>query len=187
LQEQERLLLVGLLQGLERAPLQRQEQALLHGLVQTQVRGLLRQQERRLLRCEGRVRFRAQVQHREQALWRVNKRGLARGPGMALEQGLLQRQERLLLPALLRHPLRVPERRPFRGQGLPLPSGGRESARTKSKANMIMRLAQQTAERSWNLSSLGQRSQRSCKLTRRRGTCRFSSDTGLRVLGTAEF
>jgi len=56
-----RLLLVDLLQVLERVPLQRQERVLLLGLAQAQGRGPLRQQERRLLRCEGRALLRVQT------------------------------------------------------------------------------------------------------------------------------
>jgi hypothetical protein len=87
-----RLLLVGLLQGLEQAPLQRQEQVLLQGLVRSQVRGLLRQHERRLLRCEGRVQLRTQRQRREQVLLRLDElvpaRGLVIGPERVQERPL---------------------------------------------------------------------------------------------------
>jgi hypothetical protein len=121
LQEQRRLLLVGLWQGLEQAPLQRQEQVLLQGLVQAQVQGLLRQHERRLLRCEGRVLLRVQMQHREQALLRFDERAQARGPGIRPERG----QERPPHPAPYRRLLRVPEQGPHKGQALPQLSGGR--------------------------------------------------------------
>jgi len=70
-QEQERLLLVGLLQGLERAPLRRQEQVLLQGLAQAQVQGLSRQQERRLLRLLERGPERTLFRGREQSLLRA--------------------------------------------------------------------------------------------------------------------
>jgi len=122
LQEQGRLLLVDLLRRLERAPLRRQERVLLQGLVQTQVRGLLRQRERRLLRYEGRVRFRAQVQHRNLMLLGFEYRRLVRGPSMGPERWLSQRPERLPFPTLWR----PQERGPFRGQGLPQRSRGRE-------------------------------------------------------------
>ena len=121
MQQQERLLLVVLLQGLEQAPLQRQERVLLQGLVQTQVRGLLRQEERLLLRCEGRALFKVQKQNLQQALvWRP-----VRGPVIGPGRGLLQTQKRLLLPALLRRLLQVPEQGPLKGQALAQLSGRR--------------------------------------------------------------
>jgi len=116
-QEQGRLLLVGLLQRLERAPLRQQERVLLQGLVPAQVQGRSRQQARRWLRCEGRVRLKVRVQRGEQALLRCDGRVQTRGPGMGLERELLQRQERLLLMALLRRLLRVPEQGQLKGQG----------------------------------------------------------------------
>jgi hypothetical protein len=66
--EQERRLLVGLLQGLEQAPLRQQEWALLQDLVRAQVQGLLRQPERRLLQYEDRGLFRVRDKHPERAL-----------------------------------------------------------------------------------------------------------------------
>ena len=92
--------------------------------MRAQAQGLLRQQERRLRRCEGRVRLRMQVQRREQALARFDERGLVRGPVTGLELASLQRQVRLLLPVLKRRLLRMQERGPFRGQGLPQRYGG---------------------------------------------------------------
>jgi len=116
-----RLLLVDLLQVLERAPLQRQERVLLQCLVQAQVRGLLPQQERRLLRYEGRVRHGAQVQHREQALLRLAERGLVRGLVMGPERG----HERPLYPVPWRRLLQVPEQGSHKGQALAQLSGRR--------------------------------------------------------------
>ena len=100
LQGPERLLLIGLMRGLERAPLRRQERVLLQGLVQARVRVLLRQRERRLRRCEGRVQFRAQVRCRNLVLLGFEYRRLLRVPSMGLERWLLQWPERLQFPAL---------------------------------------------------------------------------------------
>ncbi len=121
LPEQGRLLLVGLLQRQERAPLQEQERVLLQNLVPAQVRGLLRQQERRLLRYQGWLRLRVQMQHWEPALLRFDERVLARGPVMKPERG----QERLLYPAPYRRLLRMSEQEPHKGQALGQWSGGR--------------------------------------------------------------
>ncbi len=120
-QEQGRLLLVGLLQGLEQAPLRQQEQVLLQDLVGTQVQGLSRQRERRRLRCEGRVLLRVQTQHPEQTLLRFDERAQARGPVIRPERG----KERPLYPAPQRRLLRMPEQGPHKGEALPQLSGVR--------------------------------------------------------------
>ena len=73
------------------------------------------------MRYEDRVRFRAQVLSRNQVLLGFEDRRLLRVPSMRPERWLLQWPERLLFPALSR----PQERRPFRGQGFPQPSGGR--------------------------------------------------------------
>ena len=67
------------------------------------------------------MRFRAQVQCRNQVLLGYEYRRPVRGPSMGPERWQLLWPERLLYPALCR-----PQGRgPFRGQGLPQPSGGR--------------------------------------------------------------
>ena len=81
------------------------------------------------MRYEDRVRFRAQVLSRNRVLLGYECRRPVRGPSMGPERLPLQRPERLRFPALLR----LQERGPFRGQGLPQPSRGREFARAKPK------------------------------------------------------
>jgi len=121
-QEQER----GLAQELERGQERGKERSLLQAEVQGLERVLLQGPARWLLRDENRVLFRAQEQHREQALLRFDERVPARGPVVRPERG----HERPLHLAPHRRLLRVPEQRPFRGQGLPQLSGGRPPGRS---------------------------------------------------------
>ena len=65
------------------------------------------------------------MQHPEQKPFRLDERVQARGPVIRPEREPLQWQERLLLPALLRRLLQVPEQGPLKGQGLPQLSGAR--------------------------------------------------------------
>ena len=65
------------------------------------------------------MRVWAQVQHPEEKLRRLDERGPMRYQVMGPERCLLLRPERSPFPALLRQPLRVPDK----GQGLPQPSG----------------------------------------------------------------
>ena len=123
LQEQERRLLRVLECGPERTLFRGLELTLLRALA----RNPLRHQDLRLLRYEGRVRFRTQVQHRNRVLLGFEYRGLVRRPSMEPELLPLRWLERLRFPALCR----PQERCPFRGQGLPPPSRGREFARAK--------------------------------------------------------
>ena len=123
LRKQERRLLWLLERGPERRLFRVQGRTLLR----KQARKPLRQQERRPLRYEGRVRVRTQVQHRNRVLLGFEYRGLVRRPGMEPELLPLRWLERLRFPALCR----PQERCPFRGQGLPPPSRGRELARAK--------------------------------------------------------
>jgi hypothetical protein len=81
------------------------------------------------------VRFRAQVQSRNQVQLGFQDRRLLRVPSMGPERPLLLRPERLPFPALLRRLLQVPEQGPYKGQALPLLSGGR-AHRGKSKCKM---------------------------------------------------
>ena len=82
------------------------------------------------MRYEDRVLVRAQVQCRNQVLLGYEYRRPVRGPSMGPERWLLQRQERMLCPALCR----PQERGPVRGQGLPQPCRGRWQVGTKSEA-----------------------------------------------------
>ena len=68
------------------------------------------------------MRFRVQVLNRDRALLRFEERGLVPGLVMVPERG----HERPLCPVPYRRPLRLQERGPFRGQGLPQPYRGRE-------------------------------------------------------------
>ena len=76
------------------------------------------------------MRVRVQEQHRELALLRFDERGLVRGLVIGLEREPLQWQERLLLPALLRRLLQVPEQGPLKGQALAQLSGRRPRRRS---------------------------------------------------------
>jgi hypothetical protein len=71
------------------------------------------------------VRLSVQVQHQEQTLLLRHERRLEQGLTLGPERGLLQRQVRMLFPALLRRLLRMPEQRSPKGQALAQPSGGR--------------------------------------------------------------
>jgi hypothetical protein len=74
------------------------------------------------LRCEGRVRFMVQVLSRNQVLSAYEYRRPVRW--------LLQWQERLLCPVLLRRLLQVPEQGPHKGQALAQLSGRRSRSRS---------------------------------------------------------
>jgi hypothetical protein len=115
-------------------PLQEQDRRLLRvrgrgperTLLRAQAREPLWQQERRLLRHEDRVLVWVQVQCRNLVLLGYEYRRPVRGPSMGPERWLLQRQERMLCPALCRPQERGPGKVLYRGQGLPRPSRGWE-------------------------------------------------------------
>ena len=77
------------------------------------------------------MRFRAQVLSRNRVLLGFEYRRPVRGPSMGPERWLLQRQERILLPALARRLLQVPEQRPHKGQALAQLSGRRLQRRSE--------------------------------------------------------
>ena len=77
------------------------------------------------------MRVRAQVQRQEGTLFRFDERGPIRYQVTGPERHLLLQPERLPFPTLLR----PQERRPFRGQGLPQPSGGREKLGQRRSQN----------------------------------------------------
>lgn len=97
----ERLLLIGLLQALERAT--------------------LRQRERRLGREEERGLVRSEDLHRLQVLSKLDERW----PKREQYRGSLRRLERQSFPVLLERPSRVQERGPYKRLVLPQGSGER--------------------------------------------------------------
>jgi len=68
------------------------------------------------------VRVWVQVQRRNRVLLGFEYRKPERGPSMGPERWLLQRQERMLCPALCRPQERGPGKVLYSGQGLPQPS-----------------------------------------------------------------
>ena len=111
--EQERRLLVSLLQELRRASLRHPKRIPLKNPERVPVRVPLRQQDRRLFRHENRARVRTHVQRRKRALLRCDEREQARGADMRLQRWLLQQQARLLFLVLLRQLLQMEEQGPL--------------------------------------------------------------------------